>query len=208
MPAAQYDKRQSSPQCTADSFDIASAINDAVANGANVINLSLGAIDPCVNGKIRIHPRGAAVANAIAHNVIVVAASGNGSPGTTAVGAPACDPGVIAVGASAYNDGNANGSGFTGATRKEYVTSYSEYGTANSLHSAGSWGIVAPGGDGAVTVMTATTSTGSRTSGRRRPGIRRTPAIATPIRSAERTTAASRSTARRCPRRTSRAPQR
>ncbi len=134
-------------ECTADSFDIATAINDAVTNGANVINLSLGG-NACVSGQDPDSTEGAAIANAIAHNVIVVAASGNGAPGTTPVGAPACDPGVIAAGASAYNDGQPNASGFTSATRKEYVTSYTEYGSVNSLHSASSWGIVAPGGDG------------------------------------------------------------
>jgi subtilisin family serine protease len=75
---------------------------------------------------------------------VVVAASGNESKST--VDSPGCDTGVIAVGASSYNDGMPNGSGFTGAST-EYVGSYSNDGSVNVLRSATSWGIVAPGGD-------------------------------------------------------------
>lgn len=136
----------SDSQCGTSPVDIASAINDAVANGAKIISMSLG-IDgsSCSNGVDPDTLEGAAVANAIAHNVIVVAASGNdnGAPVTP----PGCDSGVIAVGASAYNDGNPNSSGFTG-TRTEYVPSYSDFGSPNTLRSPSSWGIVAPGGDG------------------------------------------------------------
>ena len=138
------------PQCETSTLDIASAINDAVANGANVISMSLGADGTtCSNGNDPDTTEGAAVANAIAHNVIVVAATGNSSSST--VDPPACDTGVIAAGASAYNDGKPNGSSFTSTTRTEYVpSSYSNYGSVNTLHSASSWGIVAPGGDGSA----------------------------------------------------------
>lgn len=126
------------PQCSTSTLDVASAINDAVSNGANVISLSLGTDGtPCTNGVDPDQTEGAAIANAIAHNVVVVSASGNASAST--VDPPGCDTGVIAVGASAYNDGAPNGSGYTGANR-EYVANYSNYGT-------GSWGLVAPGGD-------------------------------------------------------------
>jgi hypothetical protein len=131
------------PQCGADDTDIASAIDDAVANGANVISMSLGG-NACSSAGVDSDPvEGNAVANAIAHNVVVVAASGNA--GGSGVSAPACDSGVIAAGATGYYDGQANGSGYTGANSgvngdTEYVTSYTQYGT-------GDWGIVAPGGD-------------------------------------------------------------
>ncbi len=141
-----------SAQCGAADTDVASAINDAVANGANVISLSLGGT-ACSNGIDPSSVEGNAVANAIANNVIVVAASGNES--NSAVDSPACDAGVIAVGASSYNDGQPNGSGFTGAST-EYVASYSNDGSTNALRSATSWGLVAPGGD--PTAGTATTS--------------------------------------------------
>ncbi|HVA26653.1 MAG TPA: S8 family serine peptidase, partial [Candidatus Baltobacteraceae bacterium] len=96
------------PQCGAADLDIASAINDAVANGANVINLSMGlgvnsSTPTCSNGQDPDSIEGNAVANAVASNVIVVASSGN--DGANAISAPACDSGVIAAGASAYNDG-------------------------------------------------------------------------------------------------------
>ncbi|MDQ2864725.1 MAG: S8 family serine peptidase [Candidatus Eremiobacteraeota bacterium] len=133
------------PQCTASGLDIASAINDAVNNGANVINLSFGG-SLCNNGQDPDSLEGGAVANAIANHVIVVAAAGNDST-QNGIGAPGCDPGVIAVGATGWNDGLPNGSGFHNSSRHEYVASYSQYGSNNTLRSSNSWGIVAPGGD-------------------------------------------------------------
>ena len=70
---------------------------------------------------------GNAVANAIAHNVIVVAASGNA--GGQGVDAPACDAGVIAAGASGYEDGQANGTNSGTNIGSEYVTSYTQFGS-------------------------------------------------------------------------------
>lgn len=148
----------SDPQCSADTADIASAIDDAVSNGANVISISLGGNNctgsPSVDGGDPDPVEGAAIENAIAHNVIVVAAAGNGS--SSSVDAPACDAGVIAVGASALADGQANGSGHGGgspASPVEYVASYSNHGSPSSSANCtgaactSAWGIVAPGGD-------------------------------------------------------------
>ena len=144
---------QNDPQCGADDTDIISAIDDAVANGANVISMSLGGNNCTSSGVDPDLAEGAAVANAIANNVIVVAASGNaGGEGVTA---PACDAGVIAVGASAYNDGVANGTGYTG-TSNEYVASYSQYGATNIADSTSSWGLVAPGSDPSSADVSAT----------------------------------------------------
>lgn len=133
------------PQCATTTLDIASAINDAVANGANVINLSIGSSNtPCTTGGVDPDPtEGAAVANAISNNVIVVAASGN--EGASKVDPPGCDAGVIAVGASALDDGQPNGSNHTGGTSThpiEYVANYSNDDSTNAQ-----WGLVAPGGD-------------------------------------------------------------
>lgn len=107
--------------------DIALAITHAVANGARVINLSLGAapgfLDPGMYAAVRA---------AIAQGVVVVAASGN--TGRSQVDAPAVYPDVIAVGASALDDAG------TGDPlhADEYVASYSNYGPRMTL--------VAPGG--------------------------------------------------------------
>lgn len=113
--------------CTATSADVGQAITNAVANGAKVISLSLGAgtADPAEEN---------AVAAAISAGVVVVAAAGNETH--TRLDYPAADPGVIAVGASALNDA-------TPGTIVETVASYSNY---DALH-ASTWGIVAPGGD-------------------------------------------------------------
>jgi subtilisin family serine protease len=142
-------------QCGASTTDIASAIDDAVAQHVNVISMSVGGYitgeeqgcsAPGVDGD---PTEGAAVAEAIAANIVVVAAAGNDYNG--ALVAPACDAGVIAVGATSLDDGQLNGTGHTGGTAAspvEYVASYSDYGSpAANLHNASAWGIVAPGGD-------------------------------------------------------------
>jgi len=154
--------------CGADTTDIAAAIDDAVANGASVISMSIGGNACTTPGVDSDATEGAAVANAIANNVIVVAAAGNESTSTTSkqpVDAPGCDTGVIAVGATSLDDGTPNGSSAIGGnaspagnagTPQEYVASYSNAGSTNTLHSATSWGIVAPGGDPANSEITGT----------------------------------------------------
>ena len=147
----------SDQQCETDTTDIASAITDAVNAGANVISMSLGGgggtgNSGCTgNGVDSDATEGTAVAYAIAHNVIVVAASGNSGTKGEGVSAPGCDSGVIAVGASALDDGQPNGTSLFGGTTTvpvEYVASYSQYGSpASNPGSASAWGIVAPGAD-------------------------------------------------------------
>jgi len=137
------------PQCGAQTVDIASAIDDAVTNGANIISMSLGG-GTCTSGADSDPIEGAAVQNAIANHVIVIAAAGNES--AAHVDAPACDSGVIAVGATSLDDGQPDGSAHTGGTAStpvEYVASYSNYdpATASSYKNPNAWGIVAPGGD-------------------------------------------------------------
>ncbi|HEY9084442.1 MAG TPA: S8 family peptidase [Candidatus Tyrphobacter sp.] len=134
-------------QCSADTRDIASAVNDAVAQHVNVISISLGG-GSCTGGVDPDPFEGPAVQAAITAGVTVVAASGNGSLST--VDAPACANGVIAAGATSLADGMPNGSAHSGGTASnpiEYVASYSNAGATNTLHSTASWGIVAPGGD-------------------------------------------------------------
>jgi subtilisin family serine protease len=135
-------------QCEASTPDIASAIEDAVAEHVDVISMSLGG-GGCTNGVDEDTVEGPAVEDAIAAGVIVVAAAGN--DGSSPLEAPACDSGVIAVGASALGDGSTNGSGTSvgsSGAPVEYVASYSDWGSpAASPKSASAWGIVAPGGD-------------------------------------------------------------
>lgn len=118
-----------SAQCESNTFDEASAINDAVAHGAKVINLSLGSTGPCSSSD----PEYQAIENAIAKGVVVVAAAGNESK--SALDCPAADPGVIAVGASTLDDAV--------SPAKEAVATYSNFVSGTS----GGRYMVAPGGD-------------------------------------------------------------
>jgi len=143
-------------QCSASTIDIASAIEDAVSQHVNVISISLGG-GGCSNGTDGDPIEGNAIADAIAANIVVVAASGNGNSagvGQPSLSAPACDTGVIAAGATSLADGQPNGTGSaTGSASapNEYVASYSNYGSPGSAaNSANAWGIVAPGGDPAA----------------------------------------------------------
>lgn len=120
-------------QCQTTSADVATAVSDAVSNGARVISLSMAA--PPAAGQTCAQSdaiESTAIENAIAAGVVVVAAAGN--DGKQQIDCPAGNTGVIAVGASALNDSNPS-------NITEYVPSYSNYG------SGGYWGIVAPGGD-------------------------------------------------------------
>lgn len=75
--------------------DIAPAIGDAVDDGTQIINLSLQlSIDSFVLG--------VAVQDAVAHGVLIIAASGN--QGVERVSYPAAYPDVLAVGATSYSD--------------------------------------------------------------------------------------------------------
>lgn len=138
----------SDPQCGAQTLDIAAAIDDAVTQGANIISMSLGG-GGCTGGVDSDPVEGAAVQNALANNVIVIAASGNEF--SDSIDAPACNAGVIAVGASALDDGQPDGSGHSGGSPGspvEYVAGYANVGSPGAnVHSASAWGIVAPGGD-------------------------------------------------------------
>lgn len=79
---------------------VAEAIDFAVANGAKVINMSLG-------GSSGSNTIANAVASAHAAGVVLVAASGNDSE-TNGVDFPAAYPQVIAVGATAFDDTRAS----------------------------------------------------------------------------------------------------
>lgn len=122
------------PQCQSTDVDEVSAINDAVANGAKVINLSLGATGPLSSCQDSIEET--AVENAISAGVVVVAAAGNDA--TSYLGCPAAYPGVIAAGASWLDD--------SGATPVErFASDYSDY-TVTQPSGGGAY-LLAPGGE-------------------------------------------------------------
>ncbi|MBV9438590.1 MAG: S8 family serine peptidase [Candidatus Eremiobacteraeota bacterium] len=133
------DATSSSDQQNGDTGDEAIAIGDAVAHGADVINLSLGAAEDA-GGNGYDQGEHDAIEAAIAANVTVVAAAGNDADGSesgtphTDLDYPAAYDGVIAVGASALDDKNSGT--YTNAT--EVVADYSQYGPG--------LGVVAPGG--------------------------------------------------------------
>jgi minor extracellular serine protease Vpr len=78
----------------ASSIDIAAAVDAAVADGMNVLNLSLGGT-PTPND-----PLVSAVDNAVDAGVIVAIAAGNAGPGTGTIESPGIADKVITVGAS------------------------------------------------------------------------------------------------------------
>jgi subtilisin family serine protease len=136
--APNYD---ADPNYGATDVDIAEAIYEAVAHGANVVNLSLGG---CQSDSV-IGVERDAVNYALAHNVAVVAAAGNDGPGNSNASCqgggnvlefPAAYDGVISVGATSLND---TGSPNNPAGATEYVAKYSNAGPNLS--------VVAPGGD-------------------------------------------------------------
>lgn len=121
----------------ADTADEAQAITDAIAQGADVISLSIGS--PSFDS-VEFN----AVERAILSGVTVVAAAGNSDQGEIAgtLDYPGALPGVISVGASALHDqysGQAQNNDGTYSTSTEAVASYSQY--------APSLSVVAPGGD-------------------------------------------------------------
>ena len=149
--------------CSANTKDVAAAIEDAIAHGANVISMSFAG-GSCTAGVDSDATEQTAVSDALAHNVVVVAAAGNQSG--AAVSAPACINGVIAVGATSLDDGIATGTtafsrnvaGASASSPIEYVPSYSQYGPVNTVQNASSWGIVAPGGDPSAADESGTTN--------------------------------------------------
>jgi len=127
-------------QTNASTSDIALAIEDAITQGARVINISLGSVpayaDYCTSPGGEDAAEGRAVADALAHGIVVVAASGNAPDlGNPILECPAGDSGVIAVGASALTVAS-------GVVTGEHVASYSNYGIDPTT-----WGVLAPGGD-------------------------------------------------------------
>ncbi len=75
---------------------VLAAINDAVRDGMDVLNLSLGSLDYVPSSE---DPEVAAISNAIAAGVVVVLAAGNEGPSTHTIDTPGSAPDAISVGA-------------------------------------------------------------------------------------------------------------
>jgi subtilisin family serine protease len=98
---------------TAPEGAILKAMDDAVADGMDVINLSLGDAEPSV---LADDTEVQAISQAVSMGVIVVVAGGNAGPDLHTLGSPASAPLAITVGASA-NDRRFGGSATVGGTR-------------------------------------------------------------------------------------------
>jgi subtilisin family serine protease len=96
------------PAGSVTSSSVARGIDWAVASGADVINMSLGADCPEGNAPCSDFQMDAAIERAADAGVILIASSGNS--GLDRVGYPAVHPDVIAVGASTSSDDAWSGS--------------------------------------------------------------------------------------------------
>ncbi|MEU6176203.1 type VII secretion-associated serine protease mycosin [Streptantibioticus parmotrematis] len=97
--------RQNDDQGHGDTKTLAKAVDDAVHDGARVINISQDVANPLTPDPVL----GAAVRHALDSDVVVVAAAGNdGSGGKLNTTYPAAYPGVLAVGASDRDDERAD----------------------------------------------------------------------------------------------------
>lgn len=85
---------------TSDS-QILAALNAALLDGADVVNMSLGG----TAGELRLDVEAAAVTNAISAGVPVVVSAGNAGPTPQSIASPASDPGAISVGAVSNSRG-------------------------------------------------------------------------------------------------------
>jgi len=74
---------------------VVAAIDAAVADGMDVMSLSLGALDYAVPSD---DPEVAAIENAVAAGVVVAVAAGNDGPGTHTISSPGSAPSAITVG--------------------------------------------------------------------------------------------------------------
>ncbi len=81
---------------TASSGAILAAINDAIRDGMNVLNLSLGSMSHVPASE---DPVAKSLSNAIASGVVVVVAAGNSGPESNTVNSPGDTPDAISVGA-------------------------------------------------------------------------------------------------------------
>lgn len=82
-------------RATCTSTDLARAIDDAVADGVDIINYSIGSLETDLTA-----PEGIALLNALDADVLSVVAAGNNGPANFTLGTPGSAPWVATVGAS------------------------------------------------------------------------------------------------------------
>ena len=87
--------RSGDTRATCTASDLARAIDDAVADGVDVINYSVGSLDPDLTA-----PEEIALLNAWNAGILSVVAAGNDGPNNFTIGAPSSAPWVVTVAAS------------------------------------------------------------------------------------------------------------
>lgn len=85
-------------RATCTSSDLARAIDDAVADGVDIINYSIGSLETDLTA-----PEGMALLNALDADVLSIVAAGNNGPANFTLGTPGSAPWVATVGASSQS---------------------------------------------------------------------------------------------------------
>jgi subtilisin family serine protease len=85
-------------RATCTSSDLARAIDDAVADGADIINYSIGSLETDLTA-----PEDIALLNALDADVLSIVAAGNNGPANFTLGTPGSAPWVVTVGASSQS---------------------------------------------------------------------------------------------------------
>jgi subtilisin family serine protease len=85
-------------RATCTSSDLARAIDDAVADGVDIINYSIGSLETELTA-----PEGVALLNALGADVLGIVAAGNNGPANFTLGTPGSAPWVATVGASSQS---------------------------------------------------------------------------------------------------------
>ena len=130
------------------SEDILNAVEAAVNDGMDVLNLSLGG---AYHGNNDLLAKG--LDTAVAAGVVVVTSAGNEGPGAFTVGSPGRARDIITVGASANNHFVGQPVSYTGGTAGGAVGDFDAFGT-------GTYGIVDTAGTGCTAAAISATLTG------------------------------------------------
>jgi minor extracellular serine protease Vpr len=130
------------------SEDILNAVEAAISDGMDVLNLSLGG---AYHGNNDLLAKG--LDSAVAAGVVVVASAGNEGPGASTIGSPGRARDIITVGASANNHFVGQPISYTGGTARAAVGDFPSM-------PAGTFGIVDTAGTGCTAAAITATITG------------------------------------------------